>query len=120
MEYTERANLFVWEYTYVYIHIHSYAYNFPHQEICFPIPKKIIFQRQEIYFPTPRNLFCMCTSHISGKTLNELIPFQEIYASDKTRHFDALQKQTGVHMHINVYIYMYIYVYIFMYVHIYI
>ena len=106
-------------YVYIYTFMHSYAQ--------FPIPrnlssntKKFIFQRQEIYFPTPRNLFYMCTRHISGKTLNELIPFQEIYASDKTRHFEALQKQTGVHMHINVCIYMYIYVYIFMYVYIYI
>jgi hypothetical protein len=33
----------------------------------------------------------------AGKiTLAELMPYQEIYSSDKTRHFEALRKQTGV------------------------
>ena len=32
---------------------------------------------------------------INGQPLNELIPYQEIYSSDKTRHFEALRKQTG-------------------------
>ena len=33
---------------------------------------------------------------INGQPLNELMPFQEIYSSDKTRHFQALREKTGV------------------------
>ena len=33
---------------------------------------------------------------VNGKTLDDLIPYQEIYSSAKTRHFEALHKRTGV------------------------
>jgi magnesium-dependent phosphatase 1 len=33
---------------------------------------------------------------VGGQTLDELITYQEIYSSDKTRHFEALKKRSGI------------------------
>ena len=46
--------------------------------------------------PWAKSLLKQFTIGADGQILDELIPYQEIYSSDKTRHFQALQKTTGI------------------------